>query len=227
MYIRAESNQRTDLARSFKQNTIHPLHHLGSPNSFFKWYMTSCHGGRHITKNQTKSQLSLSLRPRLPDSPLLHLPHPIHRFSPSTSTAPETMQATVTQPLPPSAFDSHPTDRQRIEPTHRCLAAHESSRCYTDSYVSLFSPLQIAFCLLAYLAVPFHGSTWPCRKPWPSMPRVLRRRPFQPRLQARCWRFPRLGLVQWPRSAVLPLKCSRFKFSHVHAILPSFVRVDT
>ena len=171
-------------------------------------------------------QLARSLS--VPNSPPPSPPSPDPPLSPLNFTAPQTMQATVAQSLPPAAFNSHPTDRRQIELTHR-VAWHSCilttrlvvTRTRTFRFSPHFSPLQIAFCPLASLVVPFHVSTWPCRKPWPSTPRVVWRRPFQPRLQARCWRLPRLGLVQCPRSAVLPLKRSRFKFSHIHAILPS------
>jgi hypothetical protein len=58
----------------------------------------------------------------------------------------------------------------------------------------------------------WHHCTRPHLKPWAPTPQVLRRRLFQPRLQTRCWRFPRLGLVQCPQLAVLPIVHSRVEF---------------
>jgi hypothetical protein len=65
----------------------------------------------------------------------------------------------------------------------------------------------------------------PCA--WAPTPRVLRQRLFQPCLQTRCWQFPRLGLVQCPQSAALPLVHSRVEFPRVHVVDHRFTVVLT
>ena len=58
-------------------------------------------------------------------------------------------------------------------------------------------------CHLSRVATPFHGCPLPCHTP---QARVVRQWLFQPCLQARCQRFPWLGLMWCPRLCTSALK---------------------